>query len=848
MSRVPSIDEVVLTAAAGLGAAERERYLREIAAVDADLAETARRRLAVAEDLPDSFLGRPAAACMGGASEFAAAPPPPPSAALPPEERYELGEQLGEGGMGRVVEAFDRQLGRPVALKLLVHDDPAILRLFLREARAQARVRHDNVLEVYDSGELGGRPFIAMRLVEGGTLADVADTLSLEQKVLLLAQAAEGLHAAHRRGLLHRDVKPSNILVERNDDGGPRALVTDFGLAADLADLDASAGEDVAGSPQYIAPERLLAATSTTASTRTGTSAALDRRSDVYSLGITLYRLLTGTLPWEGEATVRILRRAASQDPPAPRFLSPSLPKELEAIILRCTARDPERRYASARAVAADLRRYLDGEVVEAYAAGLAYRLTRFVLRNKVLAGVTTTALAALLASSVAVAVFAVRADTARGRAELRRSQAEELIRFMVVDLQGKLESLGRLDVLADVGEAALGYFAAVPEDELSEEELLRRSRMLYQIGDVRIRSGDLRGAATPMAESLALAKRLAELRPDDGERLFELGQAYFWVGAVAWEQGDLAAAREPFEAYLEVSKRLLRFDPSRLAWRKELSYAHSNLGSLLEAEGDFEGALEQFRATLAVDEALVEIDPGDAARSELAATHNTLGVVLEALGRLDEAESHLRRDLDIRMELGDTGPRARELLGAAYGHLGAHLLRRGDPATARQLFEEMYRITRALVDHDPENAAWRYQLAWSRLRLGMAAWDLGESETADEHWRAALEIGDAQVALGSTSHKWIRTRATCLFLAALLHASRAELEAARRQVSAAVELLADLAASRPTDRFVQLWLGRSRRLADLLQGPPSIAVEAARAWKSSDSDVMRAGSFAIER
>ncbi len=161
-ARAPRLDEVVLTAA-GLDGAERETYLRDVAAADVDLAAHARRRLVAAEDLSDSFLDTPAVARLDGAA--ADAEELATGAALPAVERYELGECLGEGGMGRVLEAFDRQLGRTVALKFLTHEDPAILRLFLHEARAQARVQHPHVLEIYDSGELDGQPFIAMRHV-----------------------------------------------------------------------------------------------------------------------------------------------------------------------------------------------------------------------------------------------------------------------------------------------------------------------------------------------------------------------------------------------------------------------------------------------------------------------------------------------------------------------------------------------------------------------------------------------------------------------------------------------------------------------------------------------------------
>lgn len=799
------LGEAVLTAA-GLDGAERETYLRDLAAADSGLAAEARRRIAAAESLSDSFLDTPAAARLAGDADEPEEPAT--GAALPAGERYEIGKCLGEGGMGRVLLAFDRQLGRPVALKFLTHENPVILRLFLGEARAQARVQHDHVLEIYDSGELDGKPFIAMRYVAGGTLAEAGATLSLEPKVRLLIQVAEGLHAAHREGLLHRDVKPSNVLVEQTPDGELKALVTDFGLATEVGDAESMAADAVAGSPHYIAPERL-----------SGSPAAVDRRSDVYSLGITMYRLLTGDLPFTGQNTIDILRQALHEDLPPPRQRLPTLPVELEAIILHCTARDPDQRYASARAVAADLQRYLDGEVVEAYAAGLAYRLTRFVLRNKLLAGMAAAAAASLLVASVAVAVFALRADAARKRAELRQGQAEELIRFMVVDQHEKLESLGRLDVLDAAGDAATKYFAAVPAAELSEAELLRRSRMLYQIGEVRIKQGDLAGAVAPMKESLALARRLAELDPDDGERLFALGQSQYWVGYVHWQQGDLAAAWQPFEAYLDVSRRLVEKDSANLDWRRELSYAHSNLGSLLEAEGRLEGALAQFLATLALDKNLAAAEPANRdAQSELAATHNTVGVVFQDLGRLREAGQHLRAEFDIRKSLLAADPanfRMRDLFGTSHSRMGIHLSLLGDWPAAIEHFEQSRAIFSALVAHDPANASWQFKLAVSHLHLGRAAYARGDLAGAEASLRAERRIID-ELLTPEAPHAWRRTQAIGLYHLALLQAARGA--PARAGLLDAVKVLEDLAASRPTDRDVHHWLSQSYVLLGSLE------------------------------
>jgi tetratricopeptide (TPR) repeat protein len=808
--------DAVLLRALELEDAERSRYLEDIAADEPALADAARQRLAGWEDVGSTFLGQPAAARLEGDEETIIASrsgaETDDSAALPAADRYRLGRLLGQGGMGRVVEAQDRLLGRRVAIKFFTHPDPSVRHLFLAEGRAQARIRHDHVLEIYDGGELGGQPFLAMRCVEGGTLEEMAPSLPLEQRVRLLAQAAEGLHAAHRQGLLHRDVKPSNILVEKGSDGELTAYVSDFGIAAELGDAALPVGEAVAGSPHYIAPEVLAG------------NRRVDRRADIYSLGMTLHRVLTGTLPFSGPLTADILRQTLEGEIPPPRNRNPDLPAEIEAIILRCLARDPSDRYASARAVAEDLQRYLDGEVVEAYAAGIAYRLTRFALRHRAWVTVGVVVAALLVVAAVAVAVFAVRADAARQRAELRQGQAEELIRFMVVDLQEELEPGSRLAVLEDIAGAALDYFAAVPEEELSEEELLRRSRTLYQLGQLRIRQGNLRGAADPMGQSLALTRRLAALDPSDSERLFELGQSWFWVGFVAWEQGDLAATRGPWQEYLEISRRVVERDPANLDWQLELSYAHSNLGSLAEAEGQLETALEQFGSALAINRGLVDADPTNRSwRLELAACHNTLAVTLEALGALAEAREHFLAELGLLTALAADDPtdlRVRDRLATSHSYAGKLLSLLGRLPAAEEHLLSAHGILIELVEHDEAQAQWRYKLALSHLDLGRLGLAKADPTAAEHQWRQAETLVDQLIAADPSTDDWRRTRGVILFHRALLETPRAR-DQALATVREAVELLVALTEEHPDEHRWRRWLGWARLLLGNLEVSP---------------------------
>ncbi len=422
--REQRISEIVLAAAA-CEPEEREAFWRQVTVADPELLEEARHRLRQATELPTAFLAVPVAEILE-AADLAAGPdlaetlalhagtPRSPIAGgtLPVAgaERYDLGECLGRGGMARVFQAFDRQLERPVALKLLERADPKTLRRFQREAQLQAKVRHEYVLEVYETGDLGGQPFIAMYYVDGPTLMDVRDDTSLEQKVRLMAQVAEGLEAAHREGLLHRDVKPSNILVEATGDGRLKPRVADFGIATGLGGVSSMWSFAHAGTPYYIAPERLA-----------DDERPVDRRSDVYSLGVTIFQLLTGEVPFHPPGLAEMLRQVREDPPPAPSDLAPALPAALDAIVMKCLAKEPDARYPTARALADDLWRFIDGKPVEAHTTTFTYRLARSVAHGRSL---PTGALIAGLLLITLLAAFAVRSSTQARRVAFEAEQA----------------------------------------------------------------------------------------------------------------------------------------------------------------------------------------------------------------------------------------------------------------------------------------------------------------------------------------------------------------------------------------------------------------------------------------
>ena len=268
--------------------------------------------------------------------------------------RYEIIMKIGSGGMADVYKAKDHVLNRLVAIKVLKQEystDATFVKKFRVEAQSAAGLSHPNIVNVYDVGEDDGVYFIVMELVQGITLKNYIDMkgkLDIREALNISVQIASGLSAAHENRIIHRDIKPQNIIMSR--DG--KVKVTDFGIAkvADSTTVTTTA----AGTVHYISPEQA----------RGGYS---DERSDIYSLGITMYEMVTGRVPFEGETNVAVALMHIQSEITPPRQLEPSIPVSFEKIILKCTQKKPERRYASARELIADLRKVLthpDGEYV----------------------------------------------------------------------------------------------------------------------------------------------------------------------------------------------------------------------------------------------------------------------------------------------------------------------------------------------------------------------------------------------------------------------------------------------------------------------------------------------------
>ena len=342
--------------------------------------------------------------------------------ALKPGEafaHYRIEKELGRGGMGIVYKALDSRLNRPVALKLIsprgTLDEKEMAR-FLQEARLTAQLQHPNIVQIFEVGE-SPQPYFVMEYIEGTNLKALIQQEKITKKNIapIFLACARAIEAAHEKGIIHRDLKPANIMLTKK----MTPKIMDFGLAKQQStEISLSNPGDIMGTPAYMAPEQAK-------------GQKVDARSDVYSLGATLYEAMTSRAPYQGETPMHILAQVIDQntDPVSPRTLSPDIPLELESICLKCLEREPEKRYATANALAEDLQNFQESRPIQARPITPWTKFHKWVRRNRVLSGAIAAVFLSLLLGAILTTAQWLRAEeetrTARhetGNAYLQRA------------------------------------------------------------------------------------------------------------------------------------------------------------------------------------------------------------------------------------------------------------------------------------------------------------------------------------------------------------------------------------------------------------------------------------------
>ena len=614
-------------------------------------------------------------------------------------QRFRILRPHARGGLGAVFVALDGELHREVALKQILEkhaDDPGSRQRFVAEAEITGGLEHPGVVPVYGLGtDAGGRPYYAMRFIKGDSLKEAIDRFhndgglrkdagrrSLELRTLLrrFTDVCNAIDYAHSRGVIHRDIKPANIIVGKHGE----TLVVDWGLAKAIGRADPSGGEQTIapsssgssqtlpgsalGTPAYMSPEQAR-----------GDLSRLGPRSDVYSLGATLYCLLTGKPPFENEDIGGVLRAVQEGQFRWPSLHDSALDRALEAICLKAMAIEPENRYATPRALADDLDRWLADEPVSAWREPLARRARRWARRNRTL--VTAAGAAVLVALVGTAAVLAVQtranatlhaantelavanAKATRANTELATSIQREQARFELAqeairifhtgvseDLLLKQKEFGALRTkLLRGAQEFYRKLEGLLGGQADRDSRLALGRAYYEVGDLTTELDSKKDALAMHQRALALFEELAREAPADTELRGEVERSDAAIALLLSSLGQKADALATAGRARAIAQDLAEADPADLGRRSDLGRAEYLYGDFLRDTPRAGEGLEALARARAIQEDLVRSNPSNQPfQLDLAMTCDDLAMQLASSGRTDEALAVCGRARDL--------------------------------------------------------------------------------------------------------------------------------------------------------------------------------------------------------
>jgi tetratricopeptide (TPR) repeat protein len=722
---------------------------------------------------------------------------------------YVVLREIARGGMGRIHAARDRRLGREVAVKELLANDARFARRFEREARITARLQHPAIVSVHEAGVWpSGEPFYAMRLVTGRSLDEaIASAKDFDARVALVPSVlavADAMAYAHGQRVIHRDLKPRNVVVGEFGD----TVVIDWGLAKQLdhreseslPSLPATDGEtvagDVLGTPAYMPPEQAA-------------GEPVDERADVYAIGALLYHVLAGQPPYTGKH-VRETLGALRVGPPRPVTAhAPDAPRELVAVVERAMARDSADRYATARELADDLRRFQTGQLVGAHRYSLRQLLARWLRRHRT----TMAAIAAALVAGTAIGVFAVvriveanrRIETERSLAVKHQQNAEQLMSFMLGDLKNKLSARYRLDLLETVAREAASYYDA-RIDALSDEDAYLSATAHATLARVAGDHGDYAGERAELAKHRALLAGLVVTRPDVPKYQIALAAAEQNVADLTAARGDLAGALATQRAVLVPLQRLLDKYPDDAGVRHVIAHGLRSVASALEHQGDLDGAqavyrdlemlvsahgyngsdadrdrmlahselghllgrsrrdyraaLPELRQSLYIGEALLTADPSNLlALDDVAVDHRRVAQALAELNDLPAARIEAEAALSAasRLELIEPNEADEDSLSVAHQSLGEVLYQLHDYAGATAHYLASEQVIAKIAAKHPDDLGAQRDLSIDLNKLGDVQLAAKTPDAAIDSYREALAIRERLVTADPSNAEWRR-------------------------------------------------------------------------------------------